>query len=209
MHLFTRLLTALFSPRASEALVHTITEEDIALRVAPTKVLHTTDIVALLPRKDPVVTALIQEATYHGSEKAFSLLGQVLADYLSEFVIEEDLFERRCFKLVPIPLSRKRFKARGYNQAERIAQEALTRLGLSGEPSAVLTRIRDTKPHTRLPRETRAAHMKGAFLAQHSEHDIVYIVIDDVVTTGATFASAAAALQAAGATRVVCVALAH
>lgn len=102
--------------------------------------------------------------------------------------------------LVPIPLSRKRLRTRGYNQAAVLAS-ALARV--TGLPAGhdVLQRVRDTPTQTALAPEARAANVAGAFMAPALVQG-TFVLVDDVCTTGATLAEAAAALRGAGAGRV-------
>jgi ComF family protein len=98
-----------------------------------------------------------------------------------------------------VPLSRKRRAARGYDQAEILARELSTRLGLPAD--RMLRRIRDTPSQaTRSGRERRRA-LRGAFVTTGPVPDSV-LVVDDVLTTGTTAAACAAALKDAGARHV-------
>lgn len=108
--------------------------------------------------------------------------------------------------LVPIPLSARRRRARGYNQAEVLAR-ALGRLtGLPTCPER-LRRTRDTPTQTRLAPEARLANLAEAFHATPGQRAAV--LVDDVFTTGATLVSAAGALLDGGASRVLAITFAR
>jgi len=120
--------------------------------------------------------------------------------------------------VVPVPLHWLRRWRRGYNQAERIARPLARLLGV---PCAeVLRRRRATRPQIGLAREERLANPRGAFALgsgrgpagrrwrRRLEGGRV-LLVDDVVTTGATLRAAAEVLRRAGAREVVAVAAAR
>jgi predicted amidophosphoribosyltransferase len=110
---------------------------------------------------------------------------------------------------VPIPLGAGRRKERGYNQAEEIARRAGATLSIPLE-AAALIRTRETASQVSLPKWRRRENMLGAFdAAQQADPALLYIVVDDVCTTGATLLAAATALRAAGARKILPIALAH
>ncbi len=111
--------------------------------------------------------------------------------------------------VVPVPLHWRRRLARGYNQAEAIARPLAKRLGL--EHARVLRRRRATPPQTALEREQRVRSVRGAFALRrrHDPRGRRVLLVDDVVTTGATLEAAAACLRRAGAARVTAVAAAR
>ncbi len=109
--------------------------------------------------------------------------------------------------LIPIPLGGRRQRQRGYNQSERIAAALGTRIGVPLRAD-VLQRIRETRTQTALTPEARHANVAGAFRAE-SVDGLDLVLVDDVFTTGATLAAAAAALSAAGARRVEAVTFAR
>lgn len=109
--------------------------------------------------------------------------------------------------LVPIPLAARRLRERGYNQAERLAV-ALAGSGGHAVRADLLARRRETGTQTRLTPEARRANIGGAFAAGEAPPARV-VLVDDVLTTGATLLEAAATLVAAGAERVEAVTFAR
>ncbi len=103
--------------------------------------------------------------------------------------------------LLPVPLAPLRLRERGYNQAQLLAQALACRLGLRVAIDA-LQRPVDTPHQVALPREQRAANVRGAFLVDRvaaaplrGRH---VAVVDDVMTTGATVGEVTRVLRDAG-----------
>jgi ComF family protein len=206
MDVFKRFLDLVFPPRRSELLVRTTSIEELVRLISPVVLVHEAcEVTTLLPYQHPLVQATIIEAKFHRNQKAESLLGAVLSEYLAEFSSEEAGLSGDIV-IVPVPLSSLRLATRGYNQVERICQSARSEIPVDTD---VLTRVRDTVPQTTLTRAARLTNMKGAFQAVRVDPTVTYLGIDDVCTTGATLSSAREALIRKGATHVLCIALAH
>ncbi len=106
--------------------------------------------------------------------------------------------------VVPVPLHRSRLRERGYNQAALLARALARTSGLSVAVRA-LARVRPTPPQAGLDAHTRRTNLRGAFAVRQPAAvlDREVMLVDDVLTTGATADACAAALRAARATRVI------
>lgn len=210
-----RLLDFLFPPRSDELILRDVSTDDFLALLAPRLVAQTRpETVALLPFHSASVRAAIHEAKYRGSGRAFALLGAALAEYLRDAELG---FGAPI--VVPVPLGRERRRTRGFNQAEEAGRAALRCMG--GEEAeafelnaGLLERVKETRTQVSLEKREREENMRGAFRAAHgAAHSIIpartYIVIDDVITTGATLQAAVDALKEAGAEHVIPLALAH
>ena len=202
------LLDFLFPPRADELVLRSVSDDEFLALMAPRLVPETRPgTVALFSFNDARVRSAIHEAKYHGNERAFRLLGSALSDYLRD---ADDVGRSTSYiHLVPVPLGKERFKERGFNQAEEVAKRAVRELGIKIETD-LLVRTRETVSQISLAREKREENLRGAFHAmRRADPTYIYIVLDDVITTGATLQSAIDALREAGAKNIIPLALAH
>ena len=104
--------------------------------------------------------------------------------------------------LIPLPLHARKKRARGFNQAELFAKELGSRFSWRID-SSLLVRKRSTMSQTKLTKEERKENMKNAFAIKKSiKADAIYILVDDVITTGTTIAEAARVLRQSGANQV-------
>lgn len=163
---------------------------------------------ALFAYKDPLVSRAIWEIKYRRNTVIAKSFAYHIYDYLLELHSDMLLFDHKPPIIVPTPLSRERQKERGYNQIELILdhlQEIDTSLIYRKD---VLQKIRHTSTQTKTKRSKRLENLKNAFAANVVK-DHTVIVIDDVTTTGATFKEIQKTLLHAGASDVVCLAIAH
>lgn len=111
--------------------------------------------------------------------------------------------------LVPVPLARRRLRRRGYNQSERLACGIARVTGLPVERKAVVRRVDNPSQTSRLPAE-RADNVSNIFALKRPERlaGRHALLVDDVITTGATMASCATTLLAIPGLRLSVLALA-
>ena len=202
MNILHTLLSLVFPESEEHALVHTLTEADMEqlLRVSPLP--HG---VGLTSYRDERIRALVWEAKYKKNAHAHALMAHVLGEYLSSHYDDVPT-------LIPIPLSPKRAKERGYNQVEEVLKVVCEDPLLKYDAS-LLARVRETTPQTQLGRKERLTNLSGAFAVPDDRREQVkgkyFILVDDVATTGTTLTEARRALMHAGAKAVDTVAFAH
>lgn len=103
--------------------------------------------------------------------------------------------------LLPVPLHPRRLRERGYNQSQLLAEALGAQRGLPVE-RRLLERIADTPAQAQLTRRQRLANLRHAFALRGPAPPRPCVLIDDVMTTGATLATLATLLLAAGVPRV-------
>ena len=153
---------------------------------------------------------------YHGSVKdslhRYKFGGATAyADIYSEFIVKcIDENQISCDSITWVPLSRRRLRKRGYDQAELLAKLIAKHLGQ--RPVRLLKKLRDTPPQSRTgSAEKRRANIAGAYacLRPALVQGKRILLVDDIVTTGATLSEAAKVLKKAGAKEVICATLAR
>ncbi|MDY5564743.1 MAG: ComF family protein [Candidatus Limivicinus sp.] len=153
---------------------------------------------------------------YHGSVKdslhRYKFGGATAyADIYSEFIVKcIDENQISCDSITWVPLSRRRLRRRGYDQAELLAKLIAKHLGQS--PVRLLKKQRDTPPQSKTGSvEKRRANIAGAYACLRPElvQGKQVLLVDDIVTTGATLSEAARVLKKAGAKEVICATLAR
>ena len=119
-------------------------------------------------------------------------------------VVERERIDR----VVPVPLTRRRLRERGFNQAELIAR-AVADWTESPLGEHDLVRRDERSPQARLSASARKTLSAGVFEARHAVWGRRVVLVDDVVTTGTTIRMATRALKAGGAREVIVVAAAR
>ncbi len=176
-------------------------------------------ITSIFSYKDPFVKRLIWLLKYKNAKRVTGIFAPYIASSMLEFLGEEKLFIGESeILLVPIPLSRKRYKKRGYNQSEVLARE-IERI-LSKENSLknirtetkLVSKIKDTIPQAGIKkRSIRLSNQNDCFeILPHSlSRKEIILLVDDVTTTGATLSVIRKILQKEGFRKVYAFTIAH
>jgi ComF family protein len=136
---------------------------------------------------------------YSGVQSLGIELGRRLGTVINDWGLRADY-------LVPIPLHKRKLRERGYNQAELIARgvSAATKIPVR---AGLVARKRFTQTQTALSLEDRQKNVKDAFELRASDSseikDKTFVLIDDVITTGATIEACGRELRQAGASCII------
>lgn len=149
-------------------------------------------------RYDGLMRDLIHDFKFRDTHDARRLFGRWLCQAAPELVASADI-------IIPVPLARSRLLARRFNQAQILATEVARMSGKTLLPLA-LRRTRATAHQIGLTRRERERNVAGAFAVSPGAISQIagksLLLIDDVMTTGATLSAATKALKKAGAARV-------
>lgn len=145
------------------------------------------------------VEKIIHEMKFFRKRKLCRRVGE----YLAELAVDEESLTSSD-ALVPVPLHRARLRERGYNQSELLAGAISDRIGLPVQADLV-ERVRRTKAQSQLSAAERQANVEEAFkvLRPKQVQGKCLILVDDVMTTGATLNACADALLRAGASCIL------
>lgn len=152
----------------------------------------------------PLVNSLLKQTKY----RRLSIPGKILADNFAQY-IKQTLSQQTWLKkslLTAIPLSRARLNWRGFNQAETLVKAIAEHIDCQ-----LINHWQrcQRQPQAKLSRTERLSNLNGAFSWRGHLGGANIIIIDDVLTTGATLNQAADCLHQAGANRIIGLVLAH
>jgi len=172
---------------------------------APSSIKYLSALGAASSYQNPILQKTIHYFKYRGIISLQFPLSQLLIrfveqnNYLSSFP-KEDIY------VIPIPLSKRKLRQRGFNQAELLARLVASYFHWNYS-SNILQRIKNNPPQARLKdKEARRNNVKGIFAFSSSPPKLkgkIIVLIDDVFTTGATMEEAARILKKTGAKKII------
>jgi ComF family protein len=153
---------------------------------------------------------VIKELVHEFKYKNKSHLGKPLSGIMTEFIKEYDLPIDYLDLIIPIPLHKTRLREREFNQAEVLGRHIASEFNKKLAPDALI-RHRLTKTQTELPVDKRYLNVKDSFFvtSNYNLRNKNVLLVDDVLTTGATSSEAAYTIKNAGANIVFVLTLAN
>jgi ComF family protein len=146
--------------------------------------------------KESIVERLMHQLKYRGKKEVGIYCGRLMGQALSG-----SLFSQQADFLIPLPLFKRKERQRGYNQAKLIC-DGLAEVLAIPVSTKIIERVEATETQTHKNRVERWQNMQGRFRVTDTSsiRNKHLILVDDVITTGATLESCANELLSAGAT---------
>lgn len=204
------IIDIFFPPTKEELLIRALSPQDFEKRVHKAPPCPLPFASSLFAYKDPLVRELIWQIKYKKNRHAAQIAAHALHKALDKRLLEFT----SPITLIPIPISKKRRRERGYNQCELIIDEIVK---LDAEKKflrdySLLIRSKHIERQTLKGRAERLKNAKGIFEVRKKadcEVAMKIILIDDVVTTGSTMKEARDTLLASRYSDVSAMTIAH
>ena len=169
---------------------------------------------SLFSYKNRMVRELIWQIKYKNNQILIAGCAKLLYEVILEDLSEKNFFENSIPVLIPIPMSHIKRKEKGFNQAESLCKEIIkldSQNLFHYEPSVLLKALETVSQTKTKNRQERLNNLKGSFGISDPEKisGRNIILIDDVVTTGATIAEAKKVLKGALVKDVCIYSIAH
>ncbi|MDE7359654.1 MAG: double zinc ribbon domain-containing protein, partial [Lachnospiraceae bacterium] len=149
------------------------------------------------------VSASIARFKYQGRREYAAYYASCIQRQFGDFIRS-----CRADALVPVPLHKSRYKKRGYNQAQALAEELSARTGIPMRAD-LIERAEKTAPMKDLSAAERQNNLKKAFKILRNDVELgIIIIIDDIYTTGSTIDAMSRELRKAGVERIYFITLA-
>ena len=154
--------------------------------------------------RNSAIKKMIRTFKYRHANTLTEILGEILNRRTRKFLIQNSL-------VIPVPLAAKRQRERGFNQAALLGQYLAKKNGLAFD-SEILLKIKNTASQVKTAgRGERLKNLKDSFVIPHPEKILgkTAILVDDVLTTGATIMECARVLQKAGVEKIIALVVAR
>ena len=159
-------------------------------------------LIALFPYEG-IIREKLLSFKFHSQKYIKYSFARLLADRIQKEKIAFDI-------IIPVPISKKRYHERGFNQSNEIAKE-LSYLIHKRVEKRVLIKSKDNAKQSTLSKKKRQQNVKGVYEVVHTEKlkEKRVLLIDDIITTGATVNECAKTLKENGAIQVIVMTLAY
>jgi len=174
--------------------------------VCPTcqKTFYLDKVFIAVPYENELIQKLIKTFKYNFVKDLSIPIAEIMINYFKK-VNSINLLNNYPINVISSPLSKKRLRWRGFNQSELLAREIAKKLNLNYLPNLII-KTKNTKEQAELNRQERLINIKNAFMINKKDQPEIsgqsFLLIDDVITTGATLGEMAQVLKSNGAKEI-------
>lgn len=195
-----------------------LSSSEIFSQLNPQERYYFSFIFTIFSYQTPLVRKIIWQMKFRENKWAAKILGKFLAEIFikNEFLINSSKNFTEKIILIPIPIHKKRYQQRGYNQCEWLAKEMIKNLPKSMREKIIynpqiLKRVLYTEKQSWHNEKDRKKNIKGVFKINSKINlfNRTIVLLDDVYTTGSTLLEARQTLEKAGAKKVYALVVAH
>lgn len=206
-NIIRQILDTLFPPQERVKQVRKLKSDELD-RLPAERSLEKGFISAVCDYRQPAVRQVVKAAKYDGDRHPISLMAKLMKEEMLTLCEERRIFADKIV-ITPVPLSAHRRREYGFNHSWRLACK-IEQIDDNNTFSAqkLLRKVRATPAQTSLSKKERLQNLADSFSAKPTNEELV-IIIDDVTTTGATFAEAKRAIKQSSDTKVLALAFAH
>lgn len=206
-----KLLDIFFPPTYTEKLLRKIKIWDVYNKCQKTNGINDTNIISIFSYKDPFIRDSIIELKTNKNKYAIDLFAEILKQEIYIFLQENLINPDKKIVFSYIPQHTDVYLNKGFNQTEELAKK-ISEEDKNFELIECLIKIKKTKPQRETKsRKERLKNIKNSFEIVNKKNlkDRTVILIDDVVTTGATLNEARRILLVSGVQHIYCFTIAH
>lgn len=203
-------------PKDKETIyLESLTPTELLEKIAPARIMEKDGFIAMFDYKDPLCRKAIWQVKYKANEKISSNFASLFYDLILEEISDESTFLNfKNIFIIPIPCSKKRLREKGFNQTEILVKEILRldKEKIFKFDNNILVKTKETEHQVNVKnREKRLKNLEGSFSVLQPEKikNSCIVVLDDVITTGATMSEAKKVLKKSGTKKIICMAVAH
>jgi len=209
------LILSLILPKEKDVLeIEKTRLEDFINNIPPANEATDDNFQAIFQYRNKIARRAVWEIKYRGNKAIIQNFAKILYEFILTELSEKVVFDNFTNPIIiPIPLSKSGLHERGFNQCELLVREIVKldkNKNFTPDFSA-LTKTKNTPHQSKLKNKTRRLkNLDGCFIADKEKvSGKCIILIDDVITTGATMNEASKTLKKAGAKKVIGFAIAH
>jgi ComF family protein len=208
------ILELIFPSRGIDKAIREITADEFMEKAELYQGNEFEDVRIVFNYKDNLVKRALWQLKYMRNRELAKLFAEIIYGTLLEELSELEIFQN--FEkpyLVPIPISKKRLRERGFNQMELVARElSILDDGNSFKVALrILEKVKETPSQTSLTKAERMKNLKGSFALRDKRilEKRNIILLDDVITTGSTIEEAKRVLYEVGVKNIYTIVIAH